>query len=166
MSNQRQGHKTPGSSTSPFLDKDRLGEQSGWGRRVEGTVRLMKPASRFNLIEPDHKLIKPVESRYLKDEPLRPDTREAADHLTHAPTTNTRQALENRVYMTQGKQSILRRSVSHPPASESAGLRSSRDFAVPPMPASHRDLPDASTPRSRSAARQMFERYGLSPPTS
>lgn len=131
----------------------RDGEQSGWGRRVEGTVRLVKPASRFNMIEPEHKLLKPLDSSHIRDDSPQRKEAEPADP-SPAGTEGS-----NRLLSTQ--------STSKHPGPEYFGLSSPMGVVSSPVLPANRVITTTSTPNElRQEARQMFEGYGLSPPIS
>jgi hypothetical protein len=165
MRTQRLAHPNIASSPSPYTDRD--GEQSGWGRRVEGTVRLVKPASRFNLIEPEHKLLKPIESTHLRDEPPRGSQVEASSSLATVRSTNTLLPDKSTTNIEPARRPLLLRdSISQPPPSDLPGVSSSLDVAVSPMPITKGVTNVWSPSELRIEARQMFERYGLSPPIS
>lgn len=164
MRTQHQAHPDIASSPSPYSDRD--GEQSGWGRRVEGAVRLVKPASRFNLIEPEHKPQKPIESSHLRNEPPRGSQGEASSSLATLRSTSTLLPDRDRTDIGPEQRPLLRDSISQPPPSDLLGVSSSLDVAVSPMPIT-KGVTNVSTPSElRIEARQMFEKYGLSPPIS
>jgi hypothetical protein len=68
-------------NTAPpsFSTRDRDGESSGWGRCVEGEVRLLQPASRINSLDVSHGIPRRAVSSYLR----RPSA------LSAIPETNT-----------------------------------------------------------------------------
>lgn len=143
------------STPRPYAEMLRDGEQSGWGRRVEGTVRLVKPASRFNVIEPEHKLLKPIDSSHIRNEP--PQRKEAEPAGSSPAARGANALLHGRA----------RGSISRHSGSDHTGLGSSEEVVPSPMPPANKTLTSSSTPSElRQEARQMFERYGLSPPIS
>jgi hypothetical protein len=83
---QQKVNQSSNSSPPPFPERDRDGESSGWGRRVEGEVRLIQPASHANSIEVNHGTPRRVVSSYLR----RPST------LWAIPETDTASSVRHR----------------------------------------------------------------------
>ncbi|KAB5558659.1 hypothetical protein GE09DRAFT_121032 [Coniochaeta sp. 2T2.1] len=50
----------------PFSERDRDSESSGWGRRLEGEVRSVQPASHSKSVEVNHSVPRRVASSYLR----------------------------------------------------------------------------------------------------
>jgi hypothetical protein len=150
-----------------YAEMVRDGEQSGWGRRVEGTVRLVKPASRFNVIEPEHKLLKPIHSSHIRDERPQRTEAEPADLSPAAGGANALLPNSARPHDEGNKRPVLERSTLQRPGANYIGLSSTVEVALLPMPPANEVMTSPSTPSElRQEARQMFERYGLSPPIS
>jgi hypothetical protein len=63
---QQLASQLPDSTLLPLPERDRDGESLGWGRRVEGQVRLIQPASHISSIELNHAVPRPVVSSHLR----------------------------------------------------------------------------------------------------
>lgn len=63
---QQLASQDPNTTPPPFLTRDRDGESSGWGRRIEGAVRLVQPASHINSIDVNHSIPRRAVSSYLR----------------------------------------------------------------------------------------------------
>lgn len=63
---QQLARQDPDSVLPPYSQRDRDGESSGWGRRIEGEIRLVQPASHYTSIDVKHDSPRRVASSYLR----------------------------------------------------------------------------------------------------
>lgn len=81
---QQLASQDPTTPPLPLSTRDRDGESSGWGRRVEGEVRPVQPASRVKSIEANHGIARRAVSSYLR----RPSTLSAIPESSTPPSAH------------------------------------------------------------------------------
>lgn len=78
---QQLARQGPNSPPPPFSERDRDSESSSWGRRTEGQVSLIQPASHVKAIDVKHDIPRRVVSSYFQ----RPSTLSAIPETNAAP---------------------------------------------------------------------------------
>jgi len=113
--------RDPDAALLPLPERDRDGESSGWGRRVEGEVRLVQPASHVNSIELGDRVPRRLVSSYLR----------RSSNLLAIPETNSDPAVHHRPSASAG-QRLSRMasdlSAESPPSTSSSRLEDARQI--------------------------------------
>lgn len=152
---QQLADPAPGTPPPPLSVRDRDAEQSGWGRRVEGNVRSLLPASRFDSIHVEHRVPRRVVSSY-----LRPNSNLSGTHGADAATP-----LGQRTEPLDNRHTLRRVSTLQPRFPRRAEADTSTGIFYSTASEMEGESPPPTPTARREEARQMFEEHGLSHPS-